>query len=530
MLYDQQTDTIIYQVSNPTLVMAAFPDARPLINDYVGIPASLDNLQKLQASNIETIAPLDKDYDWPRAAGIEPFRAQKVMANFLALHPRCFNLSDMRTGKTLSALWAADYVMRQYEARGETVSTLIIAPLRTLRRTWANAIFQNFIGKRRCVVVHGDAAKRERLLAEPADYYIINHDGLGVGASVNRKVELRGLAAALRDRTDIKIVVVDEASAYRDPGTRRHRVARAIIQNRDYLWMMTGTPTPQGPVDAYGMAKLVNNAYGETLTSYRDRCMVKITQFKWVPRAGAQEHAAKLLTPAVRFAQDDVFDAPDCVYIQEDAEMSHDQAAAYKAMKKDMQIAKANGEKITAINEGVLRWKLIQIACGAVYDGKQAVHLIDSKPRIEVLKDIIREAPRKVIVFAPLTSVLHLLQQEIAKEFTCMLVNGEVPNKEADARIMQFQEGKDPKVLIAHPGPIARGLDLTAAATIVWFAPTDKTEDYIQANQRINGPRQTHKRAIIQIAASSIEREIYKRLDNNESLQGVMLKMVEEDK
>jgi len=107
------------------------------------------------------------------------------------------------------------------------------------------------------------------------------------------------------------------------------------------------------------------------------------------------------------------------------------------------------------------------------------------------------------------------------------MVNWEVPSKEADQRVADFQEGV-PRVLIAHPGPIARGLDLTAAATIIWFAPTDKTEDYIQANQRINGPRQTHKRTIVQIAASPIEREIYKRLESNETMQGLVLKLAEE--
>ena len=528
MIYDRETNTLVYDVANPQAVLAAFPDAKPLVNGYVGIPAHLPNLQLLAKHNIPTIAPLDYDYDWPIAQGRQPFFAQRVMANFLALNPRCYNLSEMRTGKTLAALWAADYIMRQHEAGGRKARALIVAPLRTLKRTWANAVFQNFIGRRTAIVLHGDAAKRERLLRGDADFYIINHDGLGVGANVKkRSVVLGGMAKLLSERTDIQIAIIDEGSAYRDATTRRHRVARTLIQNRPYLWWLTGTPCSQGPLDAYGQAKLMNNANGETYTSYRERTMLPITQFKWVPRRGAHEMAMQLLSPAVRFKQDDVFDAPDCVYMAEDTEMSADQKRAYKEMQKDARLL-MQGKRITAANEGVLRWKLIQIACGCVYDEHHQPHVIDAKPRIDVMMEIIESAPRKVIVFAPLTAVLHLLYREISKRHACVLVNGEVSSTEADHRIRRFQDDKEHKVLIAHPGPIARGLDLTAAATIIWYAPTDRTEDYIQANQRINGPAQTHKRAIVQIAGSPIEREIYKRLDSNESLQGLMLQLVED--
>ena len=128
------------------------------------------------------------------------------------------------------------------------------------------------------------------------DFYIINHDGVGVGATTTRhkSMALRGFAAALEKRADIKMVIIDEASAYRAPGTGRHKVARHSLAGKDYLWLMTGTPTPNGPLDAYGMAKLVNNAYGESLTSYKQRVMMQITQFKWVPRPGAMGEAKKL--------------------------------------------------------------------------------------------------------------------------------------------------------------------------------------------------------------------------------------------
>lgn len=101
------------------------------------------------------------------------------MSSFLSLHPRAFNLADIGTGKTLGTLWAADYLMRI----GAVKKALILSPLSTIYRVWQDEIFQNFLANRTAVVLHGSREMREELLQQNADFYIINHDGLGVGAT-----------------------------------------------------------------------------------------------------------------------------------------------------------------------------------------------------------------------------------------------------------------------------------------------------------------------------------------------------------
>jgi hypothetical protein len=61
---------------------------------------------------------------------------------------------------------------------------------------------------------------------------------------------------------------------------------------------------------------------------------------------------------------------------------------------------------------------------------------------------------------------------------------------------------------------------------IVWFAPVDSTEIYLQANKRIDRPGQVHTTTIVQLASTQVERDIFHRLERNETLQGVVLKMV----
>lgn len=519
---------LIYESKDPARFLQVVPGAVSIDNNgTVAAPVTLHNLQVLRYLGLPVIPPI-RDYDWPifgRDPDGTPWRPrehQKTMAHFLALHPRAFCLSDMGTGKTLSALWAADYLMLQYPP-GQ-FRALIVAPLSTLQRVWADAVFGNFLARRKAVVLYGSGEKRQELLRIPADFYIINYDGLGIGAPGSAGAAPRGLYKDILDRSDIRLVIVDEASAYKDASTKRHKIARKLLATRDYLWMMTGTPTPNGPLDAYGPARLVNNAWGETFTSYKMRVMYRVTQFKWLPKAGAHAEARKLLSPAIRFSIEDCVDLPPCTTQMRDVEFSAEQAKAYKEMARDLRIYIA-GQTITAVNEAVLRWKLIQISCGALYGPDKGIHNIDAKPRINALREVLEQCSEKVIVMAPLTSVVNLLYKEL-KDYSRAIVNGEVSAKQRSEIFRSFQQDESPRILIADPRTLAHGLTLTAASTIVWFAPVDSTEIYLQANKRIDRPGQVHSTSIVQLASTSTEREIYRRLERNENLMGTILQMV----
>lgn len=526
MLFDQANALAVYAVVNPLPIAAAIPDARQLPDGRVIVRTTLENLQKLRRLDLPTIAPMDWFYDWPIKRGRIPGRHQRVQANFMALNPHCFNISDMGTQKTLSALWAAEYVMMHYPPGH--CRALIVTTKSTMRIVWADEIFNNFLGRRTAGVVHGDVEKRLKVLGTPHDFYIINHDGFKIGGHVRKKDgEWTKIAQQLRDRPDIKIVIVDEGSAFKDATSDRSKIARQIFTPKDYVWWMSGTPTPNGPLDAYGAAMLVHGAYGESFKSFRERTMNQVSQFKWVPRIGAKQIVAEVLSPAVRFSIEECIDLPPCVTSQREAELSSEQRQHLKTLKDEAMLDMANGAQITAANEAVLRSKLIQISCGAVYDTAHKAHHIDCSDRIAVLKETIEQATRKVIVFAPFTSVLEMLKVSLVKNFSVELINGSVSDRKRADIFRAFQEGENPRVLLADPGTMAHGLTLVAATTIVWFAPTDKTELYLQANKRIDRPGQVHTTSIVQIASTPVEREIYRRLAANESLQGAIMKLME---
>jgi SNF2 family DNA or RNA helicase len=506
---------------------------------YIVVRDSLYARQMARWLDLPAPPPMEQ-YDYPRnrAVAPTPTAAQKAMANFCVLHPRCFNLSDMGTMKTLATLWAADFVMQQFNP-GEC-RALIVCPLSITQRTWGDALANHFSGRRTFEIVHGSATKRRSILLRKADFYIINYDGLAIGATFRRKFQLGGLSADIAARNDIQIAIVDEASAYKDRGTDRHKIARLLIGQRRYLWLLTATPTSNYPTDAYGIANLVNNCYGESYTNFHRRTMVQVGKWKWRPAAGSYREAGKLLQPAIRFDIKDVWDGPPLTYQTRDVKLSTTQAKMLADLKHH-QVLQLKDTKIEALpNEAVIRNKALQICMGAVYDKDHKAWKTDAASRLNELRNCIEEATRKVLIFVPFTSIIDMLYAELntanwddpeAGKYGAIKLNGMVPKAERDRAITAFEADPRLRIAIADPAVIAHGLNqFVAATTVVWWGPIDKTELYIQGNARVHRPGQTFPTTVVHLASTRLEREIFDRTKNNQTLQGVMLSWIKDER
>lgn len=519
MRYSAQHNLCVYDTEHPLRIGNCIPDALLLSHTQVAVPCTVPNMQVMRQLGYEAMSPMLQDYDWP--GRFKPFDHQRHMAAFMTLHPRCFNLSDMGTGKTLSTLWALDYLMSQ----GIIQRAIILSPLSTIYRVWEDEIFTHFMARRTVSILYGTQPKRLAALDKPADFYIINHDGLGVGSAKGKGLELGKLGAIINARGDINAVVVDEGSVYKDSSTQRYKVLRKALVHKPYFWWLTGTPVPVEPTNAWAQARLVRPDYQESFMGYRERTMYKVTTFKWAPKKGSNEIAAGILQPAIRFHRDDCLDLPDVMVETRDVELSPSQRAAYDEIKKTLKTDIGKGQ-ITAINEASLRLKFIQIACGAVYSADHEVNKIDCKPRLDALHEVIEQAGRKILVFAPLTSVINLLFSELSKQYTVERITGNVSAGRRNEIFRDFQQAENPRIIVADPRTMAHGLTLTAAATTIWYGPTDQPEIYQQANKRMDRPGQTNKMLIVRLAATPVEREIYRRLDSREGMQGAILKLI----
>lgn len=533
MLVAKKNRQLVLNLKNPDRVLSVIPTARTIQykgRSLVAVPHRPDEVKVLNNLGFSAPAPIQHYYTWP--GRFTPFKHQKHTAEFLNQHRRAFCLNGMGSSKTLATLWAYDYLRSQ----GIVNKLLVVAPLSTLERTWADEIFGHLMHLE-FVVLHGTREKRRKLLAMDADVYIINPDGL------NAIIDL------LEKREDIDIVVVDEvAQSARNASTNRWKLLNTIVnkQTPRWCWGLTGTPIPNAPTDAWAQCRLITPAtvppyYGR----FRDLVMRQVTQFKWMPREGALDVVQEAMQPAIRYAREDCIDLPPTMYETRTVALTPEQTKLYKEMMNQLKTEYHGGE-LTAVNEAVKMSKLLQICCGMGIGGDGSLIDIPSGTRTDVVKEILDEAQGKLLVFVPFTGALNKIANELSRHLgdkypvraalnllhgdtsLVEIVDGSVSKNKRDHVFQDFQKSEFPRVIVAHPGTLSHGLTLTAADTIVWFSACTSHDTYEQANARIVRPSQTRKTLILHIEGSEVERRIYTRLRTKGKVQNTLLDMLKE--
>lgn len=510
MLVHQPTNSLLMKHPDPLAIRDVLENSRTLDHpDYnIAVQHTLEAAKVLRNMGCDAPAPIRFSYKWP--GKFKPFQHQIVMAEFLTLHRRAFNLSEMGTMKTNAALWAADWLMNT----GRVEKALVLSPLSTLERVWQNDLFETLM-HRSCTIVHGTRDKRKAALEADVDFYIANHDMLGIAEIVD----------IIFKRPDINLIIVDEASMFRNSATRKYKALQRLCSRHDIrLWMMTGTPCPNDPTDAWALAKLVSpERVPKFFGSFKRATMMQITQFKWVARADAFTTAFNAMHPAVRFKKADCIDLPPVTVQDRQCTMSAEQTKAFNELKKSMVAQVQSGEQVKAVNAADQIGKLRQILCGAVKVGDNEYQTMDHKSRFDVLLETIEGAAAKVLIVAPFKGIVRALEKELSKHYTVGVLNGDVAPRMRDNIIRDFKSGPDPHILLCHPKVMSHGLNLTEADTLIFYAPIYSNDEYQQVNERFNRAGQVNKMTIVRMAAHPLEWEIYRILSNRQSTQNSIL-------
>ena len=446
-------------------------------------------------NHIEIPSPMLRDYDWP---GIfTPFDHQKETASFLSIRPRSFCFNQAGTGKTSAAIWAADYLMKI----GKVNKVLVICPLSIMYSAWHDDILKTAM-HRTCGVAHGTTSKRAKILDYGYDFTIINYDGIAV------------VEKQIADKK-FDLIIIDEANAYKTASTKRWKTLSRIILPTTRVWMMTGTPASQSPVDAFGLAKIISpERVPRYATAWRDAVMRQVSRFKWEPKHDAQTKVFNALQPAIRFTKEECLDLPPVMYQTRYIPLSYQADAYYRELKKEMLI-QASGAQVSAVNAAAALNKLLQLSGGAVYTDDGEVLEFDISPRLNALKEVLDETSNKVIVFVPYHHTIQLLKEYLDNDkVVSEIISGDVGARSRSEIIKRFQTQTNPRVLIIQPQSASHGVTLTAADTIVFWSPVLSVETYLQCIGRIDRYGQKNKMTVVHLEGSKVERRAYMMLQN----------------
>lgn len=485
------------KVRDPTKITSVIPKSKQIDSHKVLVKWGVEEAQVLKNIGIKDIpSPIGVNYNW--CGMYKPFNHQRVTAEFLTLHRRAFCFNEAGTGKTNAVIWAADYLMNL----GLIRRVLVLCPLSIMQAAWEADLFKTAMHRTVGIAYSHSAAKRRKIVESGTDFVVCNFDGLEI---IKNEVMEGGF----------DLIVVDECTYYKTETTRRYKTFMAVIQPSTWVWMLTGTPAAQSPVEAYGLAKVINpKGVPRYKGSFRDAVMCKVSQFQWIPRENSAQIVHKALQPAIRFTKEECLDLPEMMYTVRDTPLSAQQTKYYETLRKNM-MAIAAGEEITAANAAVILSKLLQLSAGCVYADTGEVVQFDVKSRVKALLEVIDEASHKVLVFVPFRHAIDLVLGELQKaNIVCEAIHGGVsPSKRTDI-FNRFQTNTELQVLVVQPTTASHGVTLHAANVVVWWGPIYSVDTYVQANARVHRAGQKNPCTVVHLQGSSMEKRVYKMLEN----------------
>jgi superfamily II DNA or RNA helicase len=498
-------------MKNPEVLESVMPGNFKYI-DYKGhnvaVRHRIDEVKVLNNLGINAPSPILHHYDWP--GKFTAWDHQKQTAALLTMHRRAFVLNEAGTAKTASALWAADYLMTV----GKIRKVLVVAKLSTLERVWMEEIFNVLMKHRTASLVYGSRDRRIAALGKDADFYVVNHEGVGV------------VIDALRARKDIDLIILDEASDYRNASNQKYKLLYSLLTPDMRIWPLTATPCPNAPTDAWALARLVDpSKVPKYFGHFRRMTMNEGAMYKWTPKPGAFEMAYDVLQPGVRYIKSDCLDLPPVVTEERTCQLSSEQIKMFKAMKNEQQMVAAK-VMITAVNAADVINKLRQMLCGSVKEPETGKYVdVDYNDRFKVLLECLQEANAKALVIVPFKGIVGSLKRRLEKHYSCEILNGGVKMKERGEIITRFKTTKNPHVLLCHPQVMAHGLNLTEADTLIFYAPIYSNDEFMQVQERFNRAGQTRKMTIYRMGGHPVEWAIYKMLDKKQEGQERILGM-----
>ncbi len=491
------------------------PDAQLLgvgpLGPVLALPWTQEVCEYLGALRAPCIPRMLVDYGWRMTrTDFAPLPHQYRMAGMMSMWRRGFVLGDPGTGKTLSALWAADYLVQL----GLVRKILVVTYKSIMRPAWSSDAAEHLPWIPHTVVYSSDGKARRKKALHPATLHVTNYD--------TAETAHDQLLANAYD-----LVIIDESPAIKTHTTRRWRFLFPIVEQARYAWCLTGTPTAQAPTDAYGQVLMMyGEKWGVSAARFKEMTMMRVAQHVWVPVPNANEVVFAAMQPAIKVSKREVMPwLPEKTERMLDVDLSKAQAQAIADLKKAALATLESGVKITSVHAAALRTKIIQIASGTVLDDQGVAHKVDYTPRLDELLRVIKEARaldtdttrapwNKVLVLASFRATVERLAEDLRRhKIKAVAVHSGVSLSQRNEWLGKdnFNRTRDVEVVVAVPEIMSHGLTLTAANVTVWFTPADKAEVIIQAENRMDRPGQKNPMQILRMAGCDVERGIFSR-------------------
>jgi SNF2 family DNA or RNA helicase len=472
----------------------------------------------------------------------KPHAGQKKAVKFLIEHAAAALLADPGVGKT-SCVYAAFKFLKK---AGVASRMLVIAPLRPAQLVWpAEQQKWSDFKDLRVVVLHGK--DKDRLLYSGADVCVVNPDGLDWLLGAKRTTTAGGRVQVTADLRAFKklgfdTLCIDELPQFKSTSSGRFKALRAVRETFSRIWGLTGTPAPNGLIDLFGQALILDGGrtFGPYVTHFRNQYFVpSYDGFSWKLQKDAEERIYERMRPlALRLEASDYIDMPALVENVVRFDLPPAVQKFYDKLEAEL-IAEIESNVVVAGNAAAASTKLRQVVNGGVYlddigaidgygksvgtvDGRKFAQFHDAKT--DLLEDLIAELQgTPLLLFYEFQHDLERIKRRFGKDVPSF---SGATEKQAQRLEAAWNRGELP-LLCGNAASVGHGLNLQNAGNhVCWYSPPWRRDLLDQGNGRVRRQGSRHQTVFVHYltARGTIDEIILGALRSKARVQDALLK------
>lgn len=389
------------------------------------------------------------EVDYSKYSHRPPLEHQKLAIEKLVGSKKFILADDMGLGKTTATIIAA------LETGVEKI--LIVCPA-SLKLNWQREI-ENYTD-RPIYIAEGKKFSTEH------DFVIVNYDIL------KNFYDLKDKDNSLITQSNFDLIILDEAHYVSNAQAQRTKLVNSFCKIPKYLWLLTGTPMTNRPMNYYNLLNLIESPVSQNWMAYAIRyCQgyqfTAGTRKIWNVSGASnlEELRDRTSRQVLRRLKTEVLDLPDKII-----------SPVYLRLKSKMYEA-LMGEYYEWYDRNEDERKSLTVQFSKLMKVRQVISDEKVKQTIEIAENILEQG-KKVIIFTNFTDSLNKITDHFKKK--AVKLDGSTTKPARQKAVDDFQENDKIQVFVGNTKAAGVGITLTAAEAVIFndlsFVPGDMSQ------------------------------------------------------
>ncbi len=398
---------------------------------------TLSDMWLPKAALLKTHNTTEVKIDYSKYSHRMPLEHQKVAIEKLVGSKKFILADDMGLGKTTAAIIAS--------LETNVKKILIICPA-SLKLNWEREI-RNY-SDRSVYICEGKNFSTEH------DIVIINYD------IVKNFYDLKDKENSPITKGNFDLIIMDEAHYVANPQSLRTKLINSFVKSSEYLWLLTGTPMTNRPINYYNLLNLIESPVAQNWMAYVIR-YCQGYQFKAGNRkvwnvngaSNLEELRDRTSRQVLRRLKEDVLDLPEKII-----------TPIYLRLKSK-KYEELMGEYYEWYNKNPDESKSLTVQFNKLMKVRQSIAEGKVPNTIELIENILEQG-KKVIVFTNFTDTLQQIHSHFGKK--SVYLDGTCSKAQRQYAVDQFQENEKISVFVGNIQAAGVGITLTAGEAVIF--------------------------------------------------------------